>query len=143
LRIKNLLLAGASAAALAGCSGLPPIGPPSWYSQSFAVRNADGSIYDPATSPPAYAPPLYQDWPHQANLTGPEINHDRAVDNPPTVTAPLSNPDSDSAANDAPAPSKPGGLTLRGLLGQPDSAASSPPSSDDDCSGWWRICHFL
>jgi hypothetical protein len=135
VRIRNLLLAGASAAALAGCSGLPPIGPPSWYaSQSFAVRNADGSIYDPATSPPAYAPPadpappLYPDWPHQANLTGPEINRDHAADDPPITTAPPA--PGNGEENDPPA--------------KPPPPAPAPPSASDDypCVGYWRICHF-
>jgi hypothetical protein len=48
---RAVLLAASVASSLGACSAVVP------SPQSYAVRNPDGTIYDPATSSPIYAPP--------------------------------------------------------------------------------------
>jgi hypothetical protein len=132
---------------MSACSAVVP--PP----QSYAVRNPDGTIYDPATSAPAYAPPLAHApvSPPAAPVPGNDnggVNAEPAPQPPDIPDEPepqprrhYQQPPARAQPEDQPFANPP----LSPPAVPEPSGVAPPPSATihDDCVGYWRICHFL
>jgi hypothetical protein len=117
--MRKLLLAGASAAALAGCALQPPASNDGWpfYGRS-SVTTQPPIFY----SPPQYRPPV---------ATAPDNAPD---DGEPVIPAPRRHPQQSSDAGaGAQAPPRP----------SPSPRPAPPSGEQPECVGWWRICHFF
>jgi hypothetical protein len=154
-KIRNaraVLLAGGVALSLAACSAVvPPM-------QSYAVRNANGTIYDPAAIAPPY-PPLYTYQTSQPRPAPPPQFRQPDLDNgsgsdfqpPPRIPPVAVRPPEPSAPRDddpgsgsstppaAPQPVEPHVPPPNVEAGSPRTAPPHPPG---EYCGWWDVCHL-
>jgi hypothetical protein len=145
MNARNLLLASAAVAALAGCADMPGSGPPGygWYVEAPPIA-------EPAPSPPIASAPV-----NPAPLDLGPVNPPDSDDTPPAPVHPrrhyrqppvTEQPDDEPPVTDLSPPSppapEPDQRSLWDRLGLPH--ITTPANGNgDDCVGAWRICHFL
>jgi hypothetical protein len=135
---RQLLLAAVSVVALAGCSGLPPIGPPSWYG-SPAGDGPPGNGWYAERQGPVYGslPPMTVNPPQQPENAPGDTSGDEDEPEPPRRHHHWE-PSPPVQQRDAPGPP---------IAEAPEPQPAPPPAVNDgpECpsSDWWRICHFF